>query len=66
MRTAVNSPAAAGYAGGAPPGKGYAVPPDNPFVNRVGYRPEIYTLGHRNALGLAVQPDTGAIWEFSC
>jgi glucose/arabinose dehydrogenase len=40
-----------------------SVPPDNPFVGRSGYRPEIYTLGHRNALGLAVQPDTGAIWE---
>lgn len=39
------------------------VPGDNPFVGRAGYRPEIYTLGHRNALGLAVQPDTGAIWE---
>lgn len=40
-----------------------SVPPDNPFVGRAGYRPEIYTLGHRNPLGLAVQPDTGAIWE---
>jgi len=39
------------------------VPPDNPFAGRAGYRPEIYTMGHRNALGLAVQPDTGAIWE---
>jgi aldose sugar dehydrogenase len=39
------------------------VPPDNPFVGRAGYRPEIYTLGHRNALGLALQPDTGAVWE---
>ena len=39
------------------------VPPDNPFVGRAGYRPEIYTMGHRNSLGLAVQPDTGAIWE---
>jgi aldose sugar dehydrogenase len=39
------------------------VPPDNPFVGRTGYRPEIYTMGHRNALGLAVRPDTGAIWE---
>jgi glucose/arabinose dehydrogenase len=39
------------------------VPPDNPFAGRPGYRPEIYTMGHRNALGLAVQPDTGAIWE---
>jgi glucose/arabinose dehydrogenase len=39
------------------------VPSDNPFVGRAGHRPEIYTLGHRNPLGLAVQPDTGAIWE---
>jgi aldose sugar dehydrogenase len=39
------------------------VPPDNPFVGRAGYRPEIYTMGHRNALGLTVHPDTGAIWE---
>jgi len=40
-----------------------SVPPDNPFVGRTGYRPEIFTMGHRNALGLAVQPDNGAIWE---
>ena len=39
------------------------VPPDNPFVGRAGYRPEIYTMGHRNMLGLTVHPDTGAIWE---
>jgi glucose/arabinose dehydrogenase len=39
------------------------VPPDNLFVNRAGYRPEIYTMGHRTPLGLALQPDTGAIWE---
>lgn len=39
------------------------VPPDNPFVGRPGYRPEIFTMGHRNMLGLAVRPDTGAIWE---
>ena len=37
--------------------------PDNPFAGRPGYRPEIYTMGHRNALGLTVNPDTGAIWE---
>jgi aldose sugar dehydrogenase len=40
-----------------------SVPPDNPFAGRAGYRPEIFTLGHRNALGLAVEPQTGAIWE---
>jgi glucose/arabinose dehydrogenase len=39
------------------------VPPDNPFVNRADSRPEIYTMGHRNALGLAVEPVSGAIWE---
>ncbi|HTR39593.1 MAG TPA: PQQ-dependent sugar dehydrogenase [Bryobacteraceae bacterium] len=39
------------------------VPPDNPFVGRAGYRPEIYTLGHRVPLGLAINPATGAIWE---
>jgi glucose/arabinose dehydrogenase len=38
------------------------IPPDNPFVNRPGHRPEIYTMGHRNILGFAVQPDNGAIW----
>lgn len=39
------------------------VPPDNPFVGRAGYRPEIYTMGHRNPLGLALNPVTGEIWE---
>jgi glucose/arabinose dehydrogenase len=39
------------------------VPSDNPFVGREGYRPEIYTLGHRTALGLYVHPVTGALWE---
>ena len=40
-----------------------SVPPDNPFVGRAGYRPEIYTLGHRNSLGLMVHPETGALWN---
>ncbi len=39
------------------------VPPDNPFVGKAGYQPEIYTLGHRNQQGLAVHPETGALWE---
>ena len=34
-----------------------SVPDDNPFVGRAGYRPEIYTLGHRNSLALIVHPD---------
>lgn len=37
------------------------VPNDNPFVGRAGYKPEVYTLGHRDQLGLAVNPETGAI-----
>jgi glucose/arabinose dehydrogenase len=40
-----------------------SVPPDNPFVGRPGYRPEIYSLGHRNSLGLIVHPETGALWN---
>ncbi len=40
-----------------------SVPPDNPFVDRAGYRPEIYTLGHRNTLGLIVHPETGMLWQ---
>ena len=40
-----------------------SVPQDNPFIGRAGYRPEIYSLGHRNQLGLAVQPQTGALWS---
>jgi glucose/arabinose dehydrogenase len=39
------------------------VPADNPFVGREAYRPEIYTLGHRNPLGLTVHPQTGALWS---
>ena len=39
-----------------------SVPDDNPFVGQAGYKPEIYTLGHRNQLGLAFHPETGALW----
>jgi glucose/arabinose dehydrogenase len=39
------------------------VPPDNPFVGQAGHRPEVYTLGHRSALGLAVNPGTGEMWQ---
>ena len=39
------------------------VPPDNPFAGRPGHKPEIYSLGHRNQLGLAVHPQTGAVWS---
>jgi glucose/arabinose dehydrogenase len=39
-----------------------SVPQDNPFVGRDGARPEIWSLGHRNVQGIAVQPGTGAVW----
>jgi aldose sugar dehydrogenase len=39
-----------------------SVPTDNPFVGKEGYRPEIYTLGHRSSMGLTVQPVTGEVW----
>ena len=38
-------------------------PGDNPFIGRAGHRPEVYTLGHRNSLGLAVHPSTGQMWQ---
>jgi glucose/arabinose dehydrogenase len=39
-----------------------SVPADNPFVGKKGYRPEIYTLGHRSTSGLAVHPVTGEVF----
>jgi glucose/arabinose dehydrogenase len=37
------------------------IPADNPFVGERGARGEIYTLGHRDQLGLTVQAGTGAV-----
>jgi aldose sugar dehydrogenase len=39
------------------------VPKDNPFVGRAGYKPEIWTIGHRNPLGMYVNPIDGTLWE---
>jgi aldose sugar dehydrogenase len=39
------------------------IPPDNPFVGKAGYKPEIYTIGNRNPLGLTLHPVTGEVWE---
>ena len=39
-----------------------SVPADNPFVNRPGARPEIYTYGNRNVQGAALNPWTGEVW----
>jgi glucose/arabinose dehydrogenase len=40
-----------------------SVPKDNPFVGKAGYLPEIFTLGHRNPLGLYIHPVTGELWS---
>ena len=40
-----------------------SVPKDNPFVGRDGARPEIWSYGHRNQQGLAINPATGDLWE---
>jgi glucose/arabinose dehydrogenase len=37
--------------------------PGNPFAGRAGWRPEIFTLGHRNPQGLAFNPWTDSLWE---
>jgi glucose/arabinose dehydrogenase len=39
------------------------VPADNPFVGRADHKPEVFTLGHRNSLGLTVHPTTGDVWQ---
>ena len=39
-----------------------AAAPDNPFVGRAGYAPEIWTMGHRNIQGLTRDPMTGTVW----
>ena len=38
-----------------------AIPTDNPFVETKGARPEIWTYGHRDPLGLAMDPRSGRI-----
>ncbi len=38
------------------------VPADNPFVGRADAKPEIWSYGHRNVQGAAIDPVTGALW----
>jgi len=38
-----------------------SVPPDNPFVGRAGARPEIFSYGHRDQLGLTVHRPSGTV-----
>ena len=37
--------------------------PGNPFANKPGARPEIWSYGHRNPQGLAINPADGKLWE---
>lgn len=39
------------------------IPPDDPFFGRPGHKPAVFTTGHRNGHALAVNPETGDIWE---
>lgn len=38
------------------------VPKDNPFVNKQGALPELYSYGHRNIQAAALNPATGQLW----
>ena len=40
-----------------------SVPDDNPFVGQKGTRPEIWSYGHRNPQGAAINPSSGKLWE---
>jgi glucose/arabinose dehydrogenase len=39
------------------------IPLDNPFLGVDGYNPDLYTIGHRNPLGLTIHPATGELWS---
>lgn len=39
-----------------------SVPPDNPFVNEPGAKPEIWSYGHRNIQSAAINPASGKLW----
>lgn len=36
---------------------------DNPYVDRAGWKPEIWSIGHRNPTGMTIDPATGTVWE---
>ena len=43
-------------------GRPYSIPPDNPFVDRAGARPEIWAYGLRNPWRYAFDRATGDLW----
>jgi hypothetical protein len=53
LRIDVNHPAG---------GKAYGVPPDNPFVNLAGARPEVWAYGLRNPFKMSFDQKTGNLW----
>jgi putative heme-binding domain-containing protein len=44
------------------PGKNYAVPKDNPFLDTPNFRPEIWCYGLRNPWKMSVDRGTGDLW----
>ncbi len=38
------------------------IPGDNPFTSNAAAKPEIYSWGHRNPQGMALQPGTNRVW----
>jgi glucose/arabinose dehydrogenase len=39
-----------------------SIPSDNPFVSTAGAKAAVYSYGHRNPQGMAMNPQTGKIW----
>ncbi|MDB2414800.1 PQQ-dependent sugar dehydrogenase [Rickettsiales bacterium] len=39
-----------------------SIPEDNPFIDNIKMKPEIWSYGHRNVQGAALNPITGQLW----
>ncbi len=39
-----------------------SIPPDNPYVGKAGVPPQIWSIGHRNIQGAAINPANGKLW----
>ena len=37
--------------------------PENPFADQQGFHKELFSIGHRNMVGMTVHPQTGAVWQ---